>query len=176
MICRSCHKAVELVEFHEPCFVALGRSFAHDVDNRHHPLSNPCPCGRPLSAHRVSHHPVGDPCARVISGGAGEPAKICGLPASSHITRKPISSPARVSQLRDRDGWACRLCGRGFGEPPAWPHPMCVTIDHIIPVWRGGSDDLSNLQLAHRLCNMKKQNGSPSPHQQMVPSWRWSWE
>ena len=46
---------------------------------------------------------------------------------------------------------------------------MSVTIDHITPIWQGGSDDLPNLQLAHRKCNMKKQNDDPSPRQRGLP-------
>ena len=163
MICRWCHESIEGVDIGKPC--SDGRGFRHWLDNRHYPLSEPCPCGRPSSGHRVFHQPVGDPCSHEIVGEAGSPSKICGLPASSHITRKPISSFSRVCQLRQRDGWACRLCGRGFGEPPGHPHPMSVSIDHVIPVWRGGSDDLANLQLAHLGCNMKKQNDNPSPRQ-----------
>lgn len=163
LTCRWCHESIEGVDIGKPC--PDGRGLRHWPDNRHYPLANPCPCRRPPSAHRVSHWPKGDPCVREIKDGDGEPVAICGLPASSHITRKPISSPTKVRQLRQRDGWACRLCGRRFGEPPAWPHPMSVTIDHIVPVWRGGSDDLSNLQLAHNECNLKKQNDNPSPRQ-----------
>lgn len=31
-----------------------------------------------------------------------------------------------------------------------------VTIDHVIPKSKGGTDNLSNLQLAHRYCNYEK--------------------
>jgi 5-methylcytosine-specific restriction endonuclease McrA len=30
------------------------------------------------------------------------------------------------------------------------------TIDHVIPVSQGGTDDLANLKLAHMICNAKK--------------------
>jgi 5-methylcytosine-specific restriction endonuclease McrA len=33
---------------------------------------------------------------------------------------------------------------------------MAATIDHIVPVSRGGSDDPSNLQTAHMVCNSAK--------------------
>jgi 5-methylcytosine-specific restriction endonuclease McrA len=37
------------------------------------------------------------------------------------------------------------------------PDPMSATIDHIVPVSKGGHpSDISNLQLAHRACNRKK--------------------
>ena len=38
-----------------------------------------------------------------------------------------------------------------------YPDPMSKTVDHIIPIAKGGHpSDLSNLQLAHRCCNRQK--------------------
>ena len=38
-----------------------------------------------------------------------------------------------------------------------YPHPLSPTIDHIIPVSKGGHpSDIDNLQLAHRCCNRQK--------------------
>ena len=38
-----------------------------------------------------------------------------------------------------------------------YPHPLSPTVDHIIPVAKGGHpSDLDNLQLAHRCCNREK--------------------
>ena len=161
MICKWCHKSIEKKDIGVPC----GRGFTHWPDNRHYPLGmdNQCPCGRSSVSHRVFHQPEGDSCGRVIE--VEGVSKICGLPASSHITRKPISSVARRRQLGQRDGWTCQLCKEKLDDLFKHPHPLSTTIDHIIPVWKGGVDDLFNLQLAHRLCNMKKQNDDPSPKQ-----------
>jgi hypothetical protein len=51
--------------------------------------------------------------------------------------------------LWDRDGGCCKLCGESFTFEQA-------TIDHAVPTKRGGQDEMSNLQLAHRLCNISK--------------------
>ena len=51
----------------------------------------------------------------------------------------------------------CGICGRPVDKSLKFPDPMCATIDHIIPVTRGGDPSaLENLQLAHRCCNMGK--------------------
>ena len=50
-----------------------------------------------------------------------------------------------------RDGHVCGICG---GEI----EPSDVSIDHITPVSLGGSDDLDNLQPAHKSCNSRKGN------------------
>ena len=51
----------------------------------------------------------------------------------------------------------CALCGRPVDFTLKYPHPMSATIDHIIPIARGGHpSDMDNLQLAHLTCNRKK--------------------
>lgn len=50
-----------------------------------------------------------------------------------------------------RDGLTCRLCGEAVA-------PEEVHVDHIQPRSLGGSDELSNLQVTHALCNMRKGN------------------
>ena len=44
----------------------------------------------------------------------------------------------------------CGICGRPVDKSLRWPHPLSPTVDHIIPINKGGHpSDLSNLQLAH---------------------------
>lgn len=65
--------------------------------------------------------------------------------------------------LRDRDGSACRYCGRTV----LWTDrrgPSGATYDHVIP---GGGNELDNLVIACRGCNSKK--GRRSPEQAGMP-------
>ncbi len=51
----------------------------------------------------------------------------------------------------------CGICGKPVDFSYKYPHPLSPTVDHIIPVSKGGHpSDLSNLQLAHRCCNRQK--------------------
>ena len=51
----------------------------------------------------------------------------------------------------------CGICGLPVDKSLRSPHPMSATVDHIIPVSKGGHPtDLDNLQLAHRCCNRQK--------------------
>ena len=53
----------------------------------------------------------------------------------------------------------CGICGQPVDFSYKSPHPLSPTVDHIIPVSRGGHpSDIDNLQLAHRCCNMEKKN------------------
>ena len=52
---------------------------------------------------------------------------------------------------------ACGICGHPVDFSLKPPHPMSATIDHIIPVAKGGHpSDIDNLQLAHWTCNRQK--------------------
>lgn len=51
----------------------------------------------------------------------------------------------------------CGICGRPVDKSIPYPHPMSATIDHIVPIAKGGHpSDLENLQLAHWICNRQK--------------------
>lgn len=53
----------------------------------------------------------------------------------------------------------CGICGQPVDMSLKSPDPMSATIDHIIPLDKGGHpSDISNLQLAHRWCNRQKSN------------------
>jgi hypothetical protein len=55
-----------------------------------------------------------------------------------------------------RDGWRCQLCGRPLKRNASPPHPLAPTIDHVIPLSRGGTHEPANAQAAHFLCNSLK--------------------
>lgn len=54
----------------------------------------------------------------------------------------------------------CALCGRMVDKTLPYSNPMSATVDHKIPISKGGHpSSIENLQLAHRMCNqIKKDN------------------
>lgn len=62
-------------------------------------------------------------------------------------------------QLINSKGNLCALCGK-----PIENMKDC-TIDHIIPVSKGGLTTVENCQLAHRKCNLKRGNQEFDQHQ-----------
>lgn len=51
----------------------------------------------------------------------------------------------------------CGICGKPVDFSLRYPHPLSPTIDHIIPLAKGGHpSNIDNLQLAHRCCNRQK--------------------
>ena len=55
----------------------------------------------------------------------------------------------------------CGICGQPVDKSIKYPDPLSPTVDHIIPCAKGGSDELDNLQLAHRKCNRLKSDQMP---------------
>lgn len=58
----------------------------------------------------------------------------------------------------ERDGWKCALCGKRVLKDKTSPHPLSPSIDHIIPISKGGAHSYANVQLAHLSCNVAKGN------------------
>lgn len=50
----------------------------------------------------------------------------------------------------------CAICGMPIDKSLKFPDPMSISIDHIIPVAKGGKSTLDNLQAAHLICNKAK--------------------
>jgi len=51
----------------------------------------------------------------------------------------------------------CGICGLSVDPSLKYPHPLSLCIDHIVPIAKGGHpSDISNLQLAHWICNREK--------------------
>jgi len=86
----------------------------------------------------------------------------------------------------DKDGWAkaayekakkrifasqsvCAICGRPVDFDRKFPDPWSATLDHIVPISKGGDPaDINNLQLAHLQCNRIKASRLPITAPQKV--------
>jgi len=62
----------------------------------------------------------------------------------------------------ERDGWRCHICDRKVRRKAHWSHPLSPTIDHLVPLSKGGSDSPENVACAHRECNTKRNAHGPA--------------
>lgn len=62
------------------------------------------------------------------------------------------------AQLCRRDRWKCQLCGEPVKRKAQVPDPLSPTLDHIIPLAKGGTHEAKNVQLAHFRCNALKRD------------------
>ena len=60
------------------------------------------------------------------------------------------------TEVYERDQWVCGICGEIVDPDCRHPDPMSPSLDHVVPLSRGGAHVRSNVQLAHLSCNVKK--------------------
>lgn len=69
-----------------------------------------------------------------------------------------IAEVVDVLAIFERSGWICSLCDRAVDRTLSALDPMAPTLEHVIPLSRGGDHVEANCALAHRLCNARKGN------------------
>lgn len=66
--------------------------------------------------------------------------------------------PVDYSVIAERDENVCHICGFDVDLTVGTYDPMARTFDHVIPLSRGGAHSMENVKVAHRLCNIRKNN------------------
>lgn len=69
-----------------------------------------------------------------------------------------VGEPVIASRIFERDGWRCYMCSRKLSPRSTFPHRRSATIDHLIPISKGGSHEPSNVRTACHACNSGKNN------------------
>lgn len=94
------------------------------------------------------------------------------LPKSKGVCQQTLDNNFRKAKRQNiperlrfkiyrRDGFTCQYCGRTARE-------MELSIDHIIPISKGGTNDASNLTTACMPCNRGKSDENP-PYSELKP-------
>lgn len=75
-----------------------------------------------------------------------------------NLRRRGVLVPGAYSLagIGARDGWRCHLCTGRVDRTLSGLHPDGPTIDHLIPLAKGGRDEARNVALAHRRCNLRR--------------------
>jgi len=63
----------------------------------------------------------------------------------------------------ERDDWRCHLCGERTNPDASIYDPSSPTVDHVIPLSRGGQHTLVNVRCAHLGCNSLKHDALLTP-------------
>jgi len=66
-----------------------------------------------------------------------------------------------AEEIFDRDDWNCHICGKPINPSEKHPAPMSATIDHLIPILKGGRHIRENVKAAHLRCNIQKGTDIP---------------
>lgn len=135
-------------------------------------------CGEPTKPGSGLRRYCGNACAIFASKGRLEkskPCAVCGSPIDLHEIRESGSRPRRdilrckecrrgvnlrafVPKIAIAKGTDCGVCSEPIDMGLKYPDPMSRSVDHIFPKSLGGTEDMSNLQLAHLNCNVRKNN------------------
>ncbi len=66
-------------------------------------------------------------------------------------------------------GWTCCVCKEQIDPKLRFPHPMAATVDHLVPLCRGGTHTWDNVAPAHAAHNFAKGDtllgGLDNPHE-----------
>lgn len=81
--------------------------------------------------------------------------------ASYHCSTADRISPSR---LFERDGWMCQSCGCDLDPALRGQHvPEAPSVDHVIPLARGGTHSWGNVVAVCLACNWAKNDRCPEP-------------
>jgi predicted nucleic acid-binding Zn ribbon protein len=117
---------------------------------------------------RIHFHPCPD-CSRIVlrrsHGGSSKPCTPCrvirnkAMNARKNHARRVAGEPVlSVNEIAERDGCRCHICHRKVDMSLSGKAKWGPTIEHIVPVSQGGTNDPGNLALAHRYCNTARGN------------------
>ena len=59
-------------------------------------------------------------------------------------------------EIFNRDNYTCHICNEATDATVRHPSPMAPTIDHVIPLAKGGTHTKDNIKTAHSRCNTSK--------------------
>lgn len=65
-------------------------------------------------------------------------------------------------QLLFKYGNRCAICGKKIRSLDD------LTVDHIVPLAKGGKHQIENCQLAHKKCNERKNDSMPDAYERML--------
>jgi 5-methylcytosine-specific restriction endonuclease McrA len=108
-------------------------------------------CGETFTVDNYRGGPArkycGSQCARQANRDRRR-AKVLGLP-NERIDKHLVF---------ERDNYICGICHGMVDRTLTWPSPLSASLDHIIPIVRGGTHTYDNVQCSHLRCNVLKRD------------------
>lgn len=99
------------------------------------------------------------------ASGAWEPEPWDDRRRNNYHARRALKAGAAAgpafsnADVFERDGWVCGLCSEPVDRGVSYPDPLSASLDHVVPLSRGGAHSFENVQLAHLVCNVRKGAG-----------------
>lgn len=154
-----------------PCSKCGGPTGWSSSDRRVDRASVLCTGCRPRKTPRPAPAPMGWKCGNCgklchRDPVRGQRPKYCSIQrqrCASDRRRRARVADAFVEDVPDvttfvADGYRCHLCGRMTDKTKSVPHPKAPTIDHVLPLAKGGTHERANCRTACFRCNVSKQD------------------
>lgn len=134
-------------------------------EQRHVAHTVPCgACGTPIQrpAHADRQHACSVRCRTILQHGHAPGTSVYDW--ATDAARRAYDAGATVVDLFDRDAvferdtWTCGICREPVAKDASPFDPLSATVDHIVPLSRGGEHTLANAQCAHLRCNSIKRD------------------
>lgn len=58
----------------------------------------------------------------------------------------------------ETENWCCHICGKKINRRRKFPDQMSATLDHVVPLSKGGEHSYANCRAAHFICNSTKRD------------------
>lgn len=151
--CRRCTKSKPIIEFSNSEGDRIGFCKSCSADARASLYAR----GR-ARADAIWHKRYGTERPAGTSHYDQDPVEVLRAPKHRRAERlrKARREPIDRKAIFERDDWLCGICGKPVETGDA-------TLDHIVPISLGGSDEPSNVRLAHSLCNSRRGDGIRHP-------------
>lgn len=70
-------------------------------------------------------------------------------------------------EIFERDNWICSICHKKVNKRLKRPNLLSPSLDHVVPLAKGGDHSRQNVALAHLSCNVKKRHGTVVQQQRL---------
>jgi 5-methylcytosine-specific restriction endonuclease McrA len=111
-------------------------------------------CGKPFKPSKVHRHYCSDACANEAKRERANAKRRQRRNMTGDQKKKFI----KMTVVYRRDHGVCQICGLPIPAGIDTNDDWAPSVDHVIPVSKGGAHNYGNVQLAHRVCNSMKQD------------------
>lgn len=178
VLCRDCRRETPTSEVSEaarwerrkrtPCSRCHGPTGWSISDRRVDPAKVLCRTCRPSQPHPGPMEWKCGNCGKQCHRGPvrGQRPRYCSIQCqrcAADRRRRARVAKAFVEDVPEvatfvADGYRCHLCGRMTDKTKVVPHPKAPTIDHVLPLNKGGTHERANCRTACFRCNVSKQD------------------
>ncbi len=158
IVCRVCGGLFVGLMFAKDCSVACRKQSTRIAAMRSKPrLTKPrtscLHCGGPINRTRYVRLYCSNKCCKMACEKRYNQANGYYHRIKARVHSSVGCERFHPNEVFERDGWRCQICRKPVDKTKKHPHPKAPTIDHIVPVSKGGKHSMSNVQCAHSRCN-----------------------